>query len=36
LILPEMALEAFPVSLGAARAEEDQGQALLELADRRM
>jgi GGDEF domain-containing protein len=43
LILPERALgearralEAFPVSLGVARAEEGQGQALLELADQRM
>lgn len=43
LILPERALEearralgAFPVSLGVVRAEEGQGQALLELADRRM
>jgi PleD family two-component response regulator len=29
-------LEAFPVSLGVARAEEGQGQVLLELADQRM
>ena len=30
------ALQAFPVSLGVARAGEGQGQALLDLADRRM
>ncbi|BAW02588.1 translation initiation factor IF-2 [Thermus thermophilus] len=30
------ALEAFPVSLGVARAEEGQGQDLLALADLRM
>ena len=42
-LLPERALEearkasqAFPVSLGVARAGEGQGQALLDLADRRM